>query len=237
MWSKSFSGVCPTISSIRNMLGFMWNVVFACGIGRVVSRSSISTLLLVCVFDCSMPLLLLSLWDSSSVLRSYLISTNSFCRLSLQCAVWSKSSARQSWTIRAIISPSSSVIIRSCDTHCAFDFLCMPAAYLASLLFPTGSCAMGFGAVSYIPLDFFGCSLVSFCPFWVPVCFDPSLARVGFFWTVLGFLGTGFYGGCVSACVASPSASPSGTSWGMDGIFHSASHSLMTMSISPSVMQ
>jgi hypothetical protein len=83
MWSKSFSGVCPTISSIHSMLGFMWTIVFACGIWRVGSLSLTYTLLLVCVVNGSMPLLLLSLWASPSVLRSYPISASSFCRLSL----------------------------------------------------------------------------------------------------------------------------------------------------------
>jgi hypothetical protein len=129
------------------------------------------------------------------------------------------------------------MIVRSGDAHCFFDFLRMPATCSTGLLFLLGSCAMGFEAVSCIPLAYFGCLLVSLCPLWVLVFFDPSLVGVGLFWLVLRFLGTGFCGGCVSACVASPSAGPSGTSWGMDGIFHSVGNLLTTMSISPSVMQ
>jgi hypothetical protein len=112
----------------------------------------------------------------------------------------------------AIIYPSSSMIVRSSDAHYAFDFLRAPAACSTSLLFPPGSCVMGFGAVSYIPLACFGYLLVSFCLLWVPFLFNPSLARVGLFCPILGFLGTGFCGCCVSACVASPFMGPSGTS-------------------------
>jgi hypothetical protein len=32
IWLKSFKGVCPMISSMRNILGVMWNVAFDCSI-------------------------------------------------------------------------------------------------------------------------------------------------------------------------------------------------------------
>ena len=137
MWFKSFSGVCPTISSICNMFCFMWTVVDACDIGITRSHSSISILSLACVFDCSMPLLLLLvLWDSPSVLRIFRISASYLCSLSLWCVAWLKSFTKQSWTIMAIIYPSSSMIVRSGDAHCFFDFLRMPPICVDGLLFP-----------------------------------------------------------------------------------------------------
>jgi hypothetical protein len=61
MWSKSFNDVCPTISSIHSMLGFMYTIARAWGIGRTRSHSSTYTLSLVCRIVQSMPLFLLSI--------------------------------------------------------------------------------------------------------------------------------------------------------------------------------
>jgi hypothetical protein len=110
---------------------------------------------------------------------------------------------------------------------------------MVGLLFPPGSCVMGFTAVSCAPSTCFCCPLVrcvvSFFPFWVLVYFDPSSSLIKFLWVVLGFLGTRISGGYVSAYAASPSVVIYGTFQVMPRILHSLGHSLMTMSISPSI--
>jgi hypothetical protein len=168
------------------------------------------------------------------------MSSNSSWILSLWCATWLRSSARQSWTIWAIISPSSSMIVYYGGVLYAFSFLHMPPVCVASLLFPPSSCGLGFEVVSYAPSACFCCSLVecvlSFFPFWVLVFFVPSSACDGFPWPVLGFLGTWISGGYVSPFSTFSFIVLSDTSWVMDRIFHSSGHSLMTMSMSPSVM-
>jgi hypothetical protein len=132
----------------------------ACGIKRTRSCYSTSTLSVVCVVDGSMPLLLLMIWDSLNFLRSYPISVSSFYSLSLWCAACLKSSVRQSWTIIAIISPSSFMIVYSSGGCCAFVFLHTPASCTVGLLVPLGSYVMGFDAVSCAPSAGFHCPLV-----------------------------------------------------------------------------
>jgi hypothetical protein len=133
------------------------------------------------------------------------------------------------------------MIIYFGGAHCAFDFLRALPACMAGLLFPPGSCVLGFEAVFYTPSTCFYCSLVScvfsFFPFWVPIFFGPSSTFVGLAWPILGLLGTWISGGYVSPCSASFSVVLFGTSWVMDGIIHSLGDSLMTMLISPFVIQ
>jgi hypothetical protein len=122
----------------------------------------------------------------------------------------------------------------------AFSFLRVPPTCLVVLLFPPDSCVLGFGAVSYTPSTYFYYSWVdcvlSFFPFWVPILFVPSSVYVDFPWPIIGLLGTLISRDRVSPCSASSSAILSDTSWVMVRLFHLSSHTLMTMSISPSVM-
>jgi hypothetical protein len=139
------------------------------------------------------------------------------------------------------MSPSSSIIVYSGGARFAFDFLHAHPSYVAGLLFHPRSYVLGFEAVSRTPLVRFCCSLVccvfSFFPFWVPIFFGASSIYVIFPWTILGRLGTWISGRCVSPYSACPSVVLSVTSWVMVGIFHSSDHSLMTISISPYLMQ
>jgi hypothetical protein len=57
IWLKSFKGVCPTISSMRSILGFMWNVTCGCIIAWTDSHSSSCTLPSICGVDGLIPLL------------------------------------------------------------------------------------------------------------------------------------------------------------------------------------
>jgi hypothetical protein len=169
------------------------------------------------------------------------MSANCISILSLWCAAWSKSSDRQSWTSLAIISPSSYMMVYSGGGRCAFIFFHALPICVAGLLFVPAFCGLGLAAVSCVPSVCFGCSLsgcvLSFFPFWVPNFAGPSSICVVFPWPVLHLLGTWISWGCVSPSPASSSAIMSGTSWVRDGVFHSSSHSLMTMSMSPSMMQ
>jgi hypothetical protein len=161
--------------------------------------------------------------------------------MSLWCSTWLKSSDRQSWTIWAIICPSSSMIVYSRGYLCAFVFLRVPSICVVGLLFPPGSCELGLGVVSCLALACFCCYLAdfifSFFPFWVPIFVSPSFVFVVFVWPVLHFLGTWTSFGCVSPCPASSSIVFSVKSWVRDGILHSSSQSLITRSMSPSVIQ
>jgi hypothetical protein len=161
--------------------------------------------------------------------------------LSLWCAAWLKSPDRKSWTSQAIISPSSSVIIYYGDVLWAFDFLCMLPGCVAGPLFSHASCGLGLVVVYCASSSCFFFSLAScifsFSPFWVPVFIGPSSIYVILPWPVLHLLGTWIARGCVSPCSSSSFVVLYGTSWVMDGILHSSSHSPMTMLMSPSVIQ
>jgi hypothetical protein len=223
-----------------SILGLLWNVTCGCNISWTDYHSSSCTLPFVCGVDGLIPPLL-DFCPSPICLMSCLISAKSSWILSLWCAAWSKSSDRQSWTSLAIISTSSSVIVYFGDVRYAFDLLCAPPVYVDDLLFPPGSCVSRFGVVSCTPSTYFCFSLVSyvlsFFPFWVLVFFGPSSFCVFLPRPVLGLLGTWIFGGCISPYSASSSAVLFGTSLVMVGILHSSGHSLMTMSISPSLMQ
>jgi hypothetical protein len=186
-----------------------------CIIAWTDSRSSSCTLPSSCGANGLSPLLLVG-FPSPICLRSCCISANYASILSLWCAAWSKSSDKQSWTIRVIISPSSSVIIYSSGVLWAFDFLRAPPIYVVGLLFAPIFCGLDLASVSCASSTCCCCSMadcvLSFFPFWVPVFVGPSSICNAFPWPVLHLLVTWISFGWVSSCHASSFVVVSSTS-------------------------
>jgi hypothetical protein len=90
---KSFKGVYPTISSMHNILGLMWNVTCGSNISWTDSHSYFFTLPSICNVDGLIPLLLVVSPSPICLIRCR-ISSNSSWILSLWHAAWSSSSAR-----------------------------------------------------------------------------------------------------------------------------------------------
>jgi hypothetical protein len=238
IWLKSFKGVCPTISSMHNILGLIWNVTCGYNIPWIDCHSSSCTLPYVYSDDGLIPLLLV-VGPFPICLMSCRMYAKSSWILSLWCATWLKSSTRQSWTIWAIISPSSPMIVYSGSVLCAFDFLRVPPICVAGLLFPLVPVCWDLGGLL--------CSLSLFLLFLGWLCTLLPLLGPYLIWPFIYLcclsLGCSWYLGHLdfqrlcSPCSASSSTILSDTSWVMDGILHSLGHSLMTMSMSPSMMQ
>jgi len=91
IWAKYFNGVWPTISSMHNMLGVMWNVELDCVVFWILSYSLDPTSAPICGADGIVSMPLMALCFSLSCWRSCLMSSNFLWIPSLCCWASSKS--------------------------------------------------------------------------------------------------------------------------------------------------
>jgi hypothetical protein len=153
------------ISSMHNILGVMWNVAFGYSIVWTGSHSPSSNISSVCSVDGPFPLLACCLYFPNFLEELSHVFQLLLNHIPVVCNIV-KSSARQSWTIRAIISPSSSMIVYSGSVLCAFIFLRAPPIYGVGLLFPLGSCELGLVWSLALPQPIFVVLwLVAYSPF------------------------------------------------------------------------
>jgi len=250
-WAKSFRGVFPMIFSMQKMLCVMWNVALDCDIVWTVSHSLASGSSPICDVDDPIPMMLTTSYASLIFLRNCLMSSNSSCIMSLWCTTFSKSLDVRSWTIWAIISASSSVIVYSRIVLCTFIFLCAPPVWIVCLLVRPSSYGSGLGVVPYTASAcfcyFWGTCVLFFFPFWVPTLDVPPFIYFGLTYPVLGFLGTRTSWGCVPSffassmfvcsCLTSSSYTLPGMYGVRNGILQSSSQYLIVISMFSSMMQ